>query len=872
MLPYTRTVAYACAAVLVLQQCIGVESDGDLDYDTTLECRLSLVMEDHFDDDPDRASHFGYALCQGIEVEKTAMVLIDPKNAIDSLAPRTNDIVTMSLVNPSPRSMPTQDKMPVSATAGTIVLPAVVASSMVIVEDAMETKMAGMATVGSKGDHVAPPDSVDDANPRDAVVGSPSTPAPTSRATAMSAKSAMGKSASEDSSYAARMGGGSSASASPMGMSAKSASSSGSSSSKSKKSKKNGMSGKKRVRRDDDVAVGEEEGSFAWQVVGSGERDILIMRVNYNGNTPSYCDENCVRDNMWDGSNNVNDLYNQISYGAITFPKSKGRVITVTVNGGLYSGGGCKFWEIGLEADAAARRMGVEPNSYSHRSYYIPSNIGGCTFGGLGYVGCSSTYCKTWIRQGAGGTLAHELGHNLGVWHSAVDGNNDGVQDSEYGDNSDVMGSSTNWRGMNAPHRMAMDWVPFANVKSFPSWEMTCQQSNNLQLASLSRQPNSNRGYSVASFSRLAAGRGTYFVSLRTAHGVDNSLASVWKNRVYVHYHAAHSTRYQVNSQLVKVMGTGDKFADDVTGVHMEVTSIDSSTGSAIVKYDFCAPGETPVITTTEDPANTPAYRTTHRPDVAPGCIDSDPARCEFWRDKGYCDEDNVYFNYMKANCKSACDLCLLAAKDGFDVEEEAFESRPHCVPLVKYQLPPPTCDPSGHGLPCCSPTMCLPTDDSNSVFRCLVPLTIRGGAEGDTCTRGKNCEHSCDRGKWQCTGPPSRYARSTNESVVEEVQRQRREAPASARFVPPEPTYHPPGATTAAVLACTLLLGVAIGYRAASGATGGTDTPASRRTSFPRRQSGAAGGTLIDAHPTEPRAATRVPAGAKSTKVSSDL
>lgn len=120
-------------------------------------------------------------------------------------------------------------------------------------------------------------------------------------------------------------------------------------------------------------------------------------------------------------------------------------------------------------------------------------------------------------------------------------------------------------------------------------------------------------------------------------------------------------------------------------------------------------------------------------------------ARCAFWRDKGYCDVDNVYFNYMKVNCKFACDLCLRAAKDGFAAEEEEFESRPHCIPLVKYQLPPPACDPSGHGLSCCAPTMCLPTDDSNSVFRCMVPLTIRGGAEGDTCKNIRKSPCSCE-------------------------------------------------------------------------------------------------------------------------------
>jgi hypothetical protein len=105
--------------------------------------------------------------------------------------------------------------------------------------------------------------------------------------------------------------------------------------------------------------------------------------------------------------------------------------MTVNVANGLYAAAACKFWEIGLEADDIARSMGIEPNDFSHRMYVLPQDLGGCTFGGLGYVGCTSTYCKTWIRQPAGGTMAHELGHNLGVWHSALDSNNDGVQDSE---------------------------------------------------------------------------------------------------------------------------------------------------------------------------------------------------------------------------------------------------------------------------------------------------------------------------------------------------------------------------------------------------------------------------------------------------------
>jgi hypothetical protein len=206
---------------------------------------------------------------------------------------------------------------------------------------------------------------------------------------------------------------------------------------------------------------------------------IILIRVIYDGHEPDYCDEDCVKDNMWLGETNVAEMYREASYGAIQFEKygPKGQVITVRVDGGKAVDPPCfpttsmpcppktcKFWTLAAEADAAAREQhNIDPNDFMHQSYYLPrEGVGHCQFGGLGFLGCGYGNCKSWLRQEYKTNLAHELGHNLHLWHSASDDNNDGKQEpgDEYGDMSCTMSASPTWRSINGVHRLVHDWVP----------------------------------------------------------------------------------------------------------------------------------------------------------------------------------------------------------------------------------------------------------------------------------------------------------------------------------------------------------------------------------------------------------------------------
>lgn len=495
------------------------------------------------------------------------------------------------------------------------------------------------------------------------------------------------------------------------------------------------------------VAAGREQRRA---VEEAGPRSALILRVTYNGQSPDYCDANCIRQNMWDGSPSVDSLYRETSYGAVKFPQSMGRVLDVEVTTGDHATSGCRFWEIGLEVDQAVAMMGVDASQYQHRSYYLPQGLGGCTFGGLGYVGCSAKYCKTWVRQSKGGTLAHELGHNLGVWHSGLDSDNDGVQDSEYGDNSDVMGSNTNWRGMNAVHRSVMGWIPASGRRTMDPAALGCDGSAQLRLASLSLEPLGDRGVSVLQLPRAdAIGGGTYYVSLRGAQGVDAGMLSQFKDLVYVHYHTEHSTSSQVNSQLVAMLGSGDVFADEASTVRLQVMAIAEDATTADVHVGFCGADVEPLV---REPASTTTAATTTT--AAPStemeaCADQSPD-CGTWAELGYCTSGS-FQRYMHSNCRAACRFCK-TAKDGWAVgaeeDDEASQDRTMCLSLQPYQ-PKPVCNLDE--LSSCCPGLVCMLVGRNRVSRCTVPDRDRKREPGELCAHNRQCVHKCDRETWTC-------------------------------------------------------------------------------------------------------------------------
>ena len=113
----------------------------------------------------------------------------------------------------------------------------------------------------------------------------------------------------------------------------------------------------------------------------------------------------------------------------------------------------CDTSQIATHAKNAAIAAGINLASYNRYVYAFPQNSA-CGFSGASYVGGNPS--QSWINGDTLqiATVAHELGHAFGLWHShllncgttAIIGSNCAI--TEYGDIVDVMGASQ----PSAPH------------------------------------------------------------------------------------------------------------------------------------------------------------------------------------------------------------------------------------------------------------------------------------------------------------------------------------------------------------------------------------------------------------------------------------
>ena len=116
--------------------------------------------------------------------------------------------------------------------------------------------------------------------------------------------------------------------------------------------------------------------------------------------------------------------------------------------------GSCNYNNIASQAQQAAAAAGYSLSSYARFVYIFPANA--CGWWGLGTVGGRPSHAWIHARYGFNVTVvAHEMGHNFGLYHShSLDCGSatvatSGCTASDYGDVFDVMGSS---QSGNAPH------------------------------------------------------------------------------------------------------------------------------------------------------------------------------------------------------------------------------------------------------------------------------------------------------------------------------------------------------------------------------------------------------------------------------------
>ncbi|WIA10912.1 hypothetical protein OEZ85_011077 [Tetradesmus obliquus] len=173
----------------------------------------------------------------------------------------------------------------------------------------------------------------------------------------------------------------------------------------------------------------------------------------------------------------------------------------------------CDFEQWSQVADQwlAANQPGLS-RFYAHRIYVLPRGIKSCTWGGMGWVGCSSSgaVCKVWIIGEASlepMMYFHELGHNLGMNHA-------NTPNLEYGDSSDAMGFCCGVRCFNAAHLDQLGWAKAVH-------ELDIAALPPSQWHAVDLPASSSNGTAPPPFIKVTSPTEVVYAQLRTKHGHD---------------------------------------------------------------------------------------------------------------------------------------------------------------------------------------------------------------------------------------------------------------------------------------------------------------------------------------------------------------
>ena len=338
-----------------------------------------------------------------------------------------------------------------------------------------------------------------------------------------------------------------------------------------------------------------------------GPRDTIVIAFNFAGEplTPFTTDQ--IRINGFTDPGSVAAYYKETSFNQTTLkgkndgtPADKdglpGDVTQwFTINQSTSS---CNYSQWATAAQTAARNAGWDLTGYEHIVHLFPPQAA-CNWSGLAMIGGANSWLNGTI---AIGTFAHELGHNVSLYHSRTLSCTNGEVSvvvassctfAEYGDPFDVMGTSTNKRHFNTRNKGHLAWFPTANVATATSGQTYTlfpleKPATGLQLL------------------RVPRGREYLYVEARTPFGFDSFAPTDDVVRgALIHTGpdiATNGNSYLLDtapitpSFLDAALQPGEGFVDTLNGVYIETVSVNGD-GSVTVLVRTGYTNAAPVVT-----------------------------------------------------------------------------------------------------------------------------------------------------------------------------------------------------------------------------------------------------------------------------------
>ncbi len=261
---------------------------------------------------------------------------------------------------------------------------------------------------------------------------------------------------------------------------------------------------------------------------------------------------------------------------------------------------GCNYSNISSQAQQAAAAAGFALGNYARFVYVFPAN--GCGWWGLGTVGGMPSHAWVHARYGFSLTVVgHEMGHNLGLYHSHSLDCGDatvaaaGCVASEYGDVFDIMGSTNVAPHYNAFQKERLGWLnagvspPLTTVAAIPG-------TTNYTIGPIEDARSATpRALKIPRSTACGVSSEWFYVESRQARGFDAFLASNLNVQTGVIIHKVTAGDADSSFLLDMTPATaswsdaalvaGQTFTDPLTGIVITPLSVGSSSSTVAVTF-----------------------------------------------------------------------------------------------------------------------------------------------------------------------------------------------------------------------------------------------------------------------------------------------
>jgi hypothetical protein len=306
-----------------------------------------------------------------------------------------------------------------------------------------------------------------------------------------------------------------------------------------------------------------------------GEQKVAVILVNFSDNTSAPYSTTAAYNVTFD---EVNRFYQETSYGQTSLTGQVFGWYTL----GMRTPSTCDYYAIATEADQVATANGVNLNQFNRKVYAFP-NVGACNWWGMGNVGGNPS--RSWVNGSyALKVVGHELGHNLGLFHSnSMPCEGSSCSATEYGDDRDMMGL-TSVGHFNAFQKERLGWLNYGNSPAIQS--ITTAGTYWIEGYGTA----SNGGPKALKILKSTAGgqRTYYYVESRAQLGFDSGFAP--GVTVHTGSEATGNSSYQVdlaptNSGFDSLLDPGQTFADG--SIDLAITTLSADNAGAFVQVSY---------------------------------------------------------------------------------------------------------------------------------------------------------------------------------------------------------------------------------------------------------------------------------------------